>query len=53
MITAIEFALLLGGADGEQQAEAIASLFDRGLIAAVVHRDMIVGIQGTKSGDCA
>jgi hypothetical protein len=53
VISATELALLLSGADGDQQLDAIASLFDRGLVAAVIDGDAITAIRTTSAGDSA
>ena len=50
MISGTELALLLGGADGDQQVNALASLPPR-LIAAVVNGDAITAIRTTAAGD--
>jgi hypothetical protein len=48
-----ELVLLLNSADGAGQLDALASLFDRGLIAAVTEGDAITAIKTTTKGDAA
>jgi hypothetical protein len=43
----------LNSADGAGQLDALASLFDRGLIAAVTEGDAITAIKTTTKGDAA
>jgi hypothetical protein len=48
-----ELVLLLNSADGADQLDSLALLFDRGLVAAVIDRDSIIAITTTTTGDAA
>jgi hypothetical protein len=51
MISAIELALLLSAADGDQQAKAVQDLIERGLSTFAIASGAIVGMQNTPAGD--
>lgn len=53
MIAYRELVLLLNSADGADQLDSLALLFDRGLVAAVIDRDSIIAITTTTTGDAA
>jgi hypothetical protein len=48
-----ELVPLLNSADGADQLDSLALLFDRGLVAAVIDRDSIIAITTTTTGDAA
>jgi hypothetical protein len=53
MITAVELAMLLRGADRSANLDAIADLIDSGLSAFVIEADAVLGMQNTRKGDAA
>ena len=53
MIAYRELVPLLNSADGADQLDSLALLFDRGLVAAVIDRDSIIAITTTTTGDAA
>ena len=53
MISATELALLLRGSDRDANLDSLQSLITRGLVTAVIDRDLVVGIRTTSTGGAA
>jgi hypothetical protein len=53
VISVIELTLLLNGKDRNGQLDALESLFDQGLVTAVIDGDLVTGIRTTPAGDNA
>jgi hypothetical protein len=51
VISAVEIALLLSSSDGDMQAQALASLFESGLVSAIVNGDAVTAIRTTDKGN--